>query len=786
MKHSKKLVALMVLCLMVLNSVAVFAADGDVWTKMPAPGQKYGAAADVILDSNKLDPILLTPEDYWYEMGGKVYEMTDLNDEFNKDEKNYLSNLASNKPGVPIPGNVSMGMEFLDANGKEKNTLVANGRDGVVVKLKVMDKNGVLNKDADDMTATVHTTFGKLAKEKVTIQDGTAEVYLTSETLTQPRTAVVTAIITDAGSKYAEYINVKAEGRVLMDPNPVSVERGAKLADAESDQADRIIMFFDKEVSAGDFKEGKYKVVLKTSVKSSDTEAVIPHPVLETELTEADVKAILPVENNNRALLLLLDVEKQKMLIDNAKINLTFTNLLMDKVAGDTGKAIFNLTDARKPEMTKVVGTNDAKASTITVTFSEAVYYYKDKSEMIDATKPENWAIDGKLLSTMKVKEIKVGELDKRNVVTITLDELLSAGKHSIQAANIGDWAAKTDIHENVMDTQTLDFSIGEGPGEVGKELRVLWAYADKDEEPVENNGYISDDVDKKYDYIRIRFNQPLRVDGRDTTALSNDNYTLNGSKFPIGTQIVFDKTMPEDAYIEPALKALMATWGDTFETGNNSEIKIILPQDTIKDPETTVINISGMIEAAAGDGKGGYIKLSNPDEYKLPLYILNKVALTPEEQQIQDVMDMIKALPDPSTIVDETTAKAAQPDVLKARAAYNALKPEQQAKVKNLKKLEDLEAAIKAHVKDVMTVEAKMANFGASVNVTAVTDSNIVTYKVFKADGTTPAMKNAAPIGTKRTAFYAGINAGDTIVFVGYDAADKEVARQTATIASK
>jgi hypothetical protein len=53
---------------------------------------------------------------------------------------------------------------------------------------------------------------------------------------------------------------------------------------------------------------------------------------------------------------------------------------------------------------------------------------------------------------------------DLRNVVTITLadGDYFTAGKHSIQGANIGDWADLSDAGNNVMNTQTLDFVIPE------------------------------------------------------------------------------------------------------------------------------------------------------------------------------------------------------------------------------------------------------------------------------------------------------------------------------------
>lgn len=710
MKHSKKLVALMVLCLMVLNSVAVFAENGDVWTKTPKA--KYGAASDLILDSNKLDPILLTPEDYLYEHGNKLYEMTDLNNEFAKDDVNYVQNLVKNQTGSPVPGS----LPTLEITSDEKEIL-ANGRAGTIVRIKVM-KDGKLDETADNMTATVHTTYGKLAKEKVTIQDGTAEVYLTSETLTQLRTAVITVIITDA--EHNDYINIRNEYELTMNPN--AEPGGARLVSAEAAQADRIIMFFDKEVDAKKIAQKGYKVKLLTSVDMADSDKLLPNGA---RYTEADIAGLLPVEGNSKALQLLLKVADQKILVDNARINLTFETT--HKGIKDIGQAIFNLTDARKPEMTKVEGKNIGKGkATVTVTFSEAVYY-KNASELIDATKLDNWAIDGEFLTkypaTIKVGDTISEKSDDRHIVTIELPVNLAEGKHSIQAANIGDWAALTHIDNNIMDTQTLDFDVkawneaDPGAPDTG-ELAVVWAYADKDMDPVEVNGFTSNDdalaVKERRDYIRIRFNQPLRKDGRETTALSNDNYTLNGQKFPIGTQIIFAETHPEPGHINQFLTDKLVQDPTYLTYEPNSEILIILPEGVVADPKATVINLSELIEAEAKDADGNHKKLgANADEFKLPYNIVEMSTLNPDQQAADKVMNMIKALPPVSTIVDEASAKAADPAVKAARAAFNALTAAQKKLVTNEDVLKALEAEIAKHVKSATLTNLSKTSLG-------------------------------------------------------------------------
>lgn len=707
MKNKKVLSLVLALVMVFGTAVTSFAAQYDIVHKTGDPMYSFTKFAQ---DSQITKKVGADLQNYLIEYKGKYYNTKDIQDYMDKNPDKALADaVASGIAPQAKPGN------YIKVTS-DKAKIVANGRDRALITIKVY-KGGVVDTDADNMTATVYSTFGKLGKEKVTIQDGEAEVLLTSETLTQPRTAIVRAVITDATD--ISYINMREEIEVEMDPNPGEVERGAKLADAEAAQADRIILFFDREVKASDYTSSgaaidptKARVKLLTSVSATDAEALLPNGKL---YDTKDIKGILGVQGNPRALQLLLDVSNQKVLTDNARINLTFTDLTRDKVVGDSGKAVFNLTDARRPELTAVEAKNTAKdAAEVKVTFSEAVYH-KDASEIFDAIKLENWAIDGELLSTKGATaavgdNLKDGDLstpdhmrDDRNVVTIKLPYNLDGGRHSIQAANIGDWAELTHDMNNRMETQTLDFEVKawEGtpstPGAV-KPLDVVWIYADKDRMPVELNGFKAN-TDTEHDYIRVRFNQPLRIDGREFTALSNDNYTVNGQKFPKGTQIIFDQTKPEPTHIDKELQDALAKDPSYLNNGVNSEILIILPEGTVMDPEATVINISEYIEALAKNADGTPIRLGkNADEFKLPYRIIEGT-VNPDQAAADAVKNLIDKLVDPATITDPASAAAAEPAAKAARAEFNKLTPAQQALVTNLKKLQDVEAAILAQV---------------------------------------------------------------------------------------
>jgi S-layer homology domain len=336
--------------------------------------------------------------------------------------------------------------------------LKADGASSTLVTFKLLDAEGNLLTDAKDVVVAFSTTFGNFAQKRVTVQNGVATVQLTSEALTSDKYAEVTAQVIEAQDK--NLIGLKAVGTVLMTPNPdqTEVQAGALMTDAEAYQADRVVAYFNKDVKVSDFvtangaiDPAKASIEVWTNVNNDLTGG-----------TKLNVVGLLPVQGNSKALQLVLD--KNTVLTDNANVLVKFTdNRFTAKVPSTK---VFKLTDARKPELLSV--TNEG-LKTLKVVFSEPV-------NEATAEKLENWSIDGKPLSsgawgvnpTVSVGDFdpKTG-VDTRHVVTITLGKdatgnqvYFKSGTHSLQAANIGDYAQLTDKFNNLMDTQTLDFTI--------------------------------------------------------------------------------------------------------------------------------------------------------------------------------------------------------------------------------------------------------------------------------------------------------------------------------------
>ncbi|WP_213023453.1 pectate lyase-like adhesive domain-containing protein, partial [Brevibacillus reuszeri] len=361
---------------------------------------------------------------------------------------------------------------FKPAVDAKDTVLKSENSSQTLVTFKLLDAAGNLMTDAQDVEVKFSTTWGTFAEQRVTVQKGIATVIFNAETLTSDKVAEITAQVIEAKDK--NLIGLKAVTSILLTPNPDAVDptTGALMGEAAAYQADRVVAYFNKPVSVSDF----------VFAAGDNKGAIDPSKAVAEVYTEANndgtggkpvkVLGLLEVPNNNKALQLILDKGDTNFpLVDNANVTVKFTDKRGSVQVPSTKS--FKLTDARKPAMLSVEreGLNKLK-----VVFSEAIF--EEGTTGFSARNLDNWIIDGKSLNskafgdTVKAK-IEVGDFnrskneDTRHVVTITLGEdnlgnqiYFKPGTHSLQGANIGDWAVKTDPRDNVMNTQTLDFDI--------------------------------------------------------------------------------------------------------------------------------------------------------------------------------------------------------------------------------------------------------------------------------------------------------------------------------------
>lgn len=431
----------------------------------------------------------------------------------------------------------------------------ADGASQSLATFKIVDKEGNIATNAQDVEVAFATTFGSFAEQRVSVQNGVATNMLTSEFLTVDRTALITATIVEAAD--ASLIGKKAETSIVMSPNPGSASEnfGASMTAAEADQADRVIAYFNKDVSVSGYDPDNDGAVFDAGTGYSAFEKasvmVRKDSVSAITGTACAVKGLMPVTGNTKALQILLDVETSSAnaLTDNSDVYVEFT----DKTGTlpVTKSATFRLTDARKPAMLSVANEG---LNVLKVTFSEPVNADPLK---FNAQDENNWTIDGTLLSdvaTWGAATAEVGQFDPatgtdlRKVVTITLGagKYFAPGNHSIQAANIGDWAALSD-NNNVMNTQTLDFNIpvdNEAPTatvEVQSPEQWLITF---NKDVLENATQFATNITlEKYNTTTAAWETDARVASVGTAAVNDTNLNL------VVTKIVNNKFLVQTDY---------------------------------------------------------------------------------------------------------------------------------------------------------------------------------------------------------------------------------------------
>ncbi|AFS71546.1 hypothetical protein [Exiguobacterium antarcticum] len=333
------------------------------------------------------------------------------------------------------------------------STIVANGADNTEVTFLLKDKaTGEVDQNADDIVLKLSTSFGALAKDRVTIQDGKATVLLTSEFSNTDLEAMIRAeIIETAAGDYKNLIGkISGETKVKFSTiavTPAPIEMINVLA-AESNQADRVTVFLDKAVS----RELLLKSFFDKKLDGSFEKYTNENLTIEQFDGTKRVIGVKAVPSNSKAFELILD--KESYLQDNAVVKLTA------KITSSTdtevkSKASFKLTDARPAEVTsvKAIGLNQLE-----VKFSEAV----DSADFkIDGQ------YGGKYFDVLTNDFDNVTGVDQRDTMKIVLKDnypglkegYFAAGKHSLQVSSINDFAALTD-ETNIGTTQNLDFTV--------------------------------------------------------------------------------------------------------------------------------------------------------------------------------------------------------------------------------------------------------------------------------------------------------------------------------------
>lgn len=371
----------------------------------------------------------------------------------------------------------------------EKPYLKSDGASSTVITCEIRDAQGKVMENAD-VEVRFTATRGNLGSERVTAQKGIAKTTLRSEFLNANARTVITATVVESRTN-PELINSSGTMDITMTPNPDDyvATTGAVITSAESNQADRITAFFNKEVKVDDYLYASNKTLNKKVAITVKDGVNNSYNMITGD--QINVIGLLPVEGNPQAMELILE----SPLTDNSNVGVNFQDKTGTQATNND--VFFKLTDARQPGVVQV---DNVGYRTVEADFSEPVLskqamaadksldatYNKGANGTYAADEGAHFLIDGIPVENArfgesssagkgkgKQAEVVVGEFkngeDNRNKVTIKLGKdsdgkrkYLSPGQHSLQVVNVGDWASYTDGSRNILQTQTLDFTVEE------------------------------------------------------------------------------------------------------------------------------------------------------------------------------------------------------------------------------------------------------------------------------------------------------------------------------------
>jgi hypothetical protein len=348
------------------------------------------------------------------------------------------------KDRITLPEPTPVGNELEVTFGK--SSLVGNGADNTQVTLTVRDaKTGAVATDADDLVLEVGTSHGSLASERVTVQNGVATVSLTSEFTEEALKAVVTGKLIEAAadSKWHDEIgNLVASGSINFTAISSEVDEATvpSLLKAESNEADRLTLYFDKAVTPAMYLEmanGKFVVDADGNVVFKEEAQLSVFQADETHT----IRGLKSVAGNSKALEVVLDVVESD-LTPNALV--TVASGFVDEFGNslDYSLKTFTFTDARRPEVTSVE-VNSMRE--LTLIFSEPVTTEYAENAVI--------TVDGQEV-TFEDGEFNQNGEDLRHEITVRTEDFLKAGAHSVQVSGVEDYAG------NVISNDSLDFNV--------------------------------------------------------------------------------------------------------------------------------------------------------------------------------------------------------------------------------------------------------------------------------------------------------------------------------------
>lgn len=445
---NKKILSLVLALVMVLGTFStVFADDFDLVHKTNSA--KNHTFFEFMEDTSAFEEVVDDFSNYLIEYNDKLYLVSEVQAELDGGAASIAAAVVGLTPYTPLP---ELEKWFIQLDTTAINdTIIANGDDNTTVIIKIVDEDGVVQ-PVNGIVIELSTSHGTLASagqlQRVTLQNGMGTIKLNSEFSATPIVAQLTAKLYEAAEEYKELIGQKeVTFNVFFKPlGSETLETPIMLLAAESNQADRVTLYFDKEVDIEEFE-----------ANLEDSAEVFDIDVDQAGLSDyLNPVGFLPVPGNNKAVVAVLDVEDTP-LRDNTW---TWVEYWIASDYGVVYKEVnFLLTDARQPELVEVMVEADS-LNQIRLKFSESI-------SDIEGITIDGGSVDivGWDIGTFDSADLTDGTFvpfkDYRSYVDVYINGWLEAGDHSVTVTKAADWAGVTDP-KNVSTTQTLDFTVGE------------------------------------------------------------------------------------------------------------------------------------------------------------------------------------------------------------------------------------------------------------------------------------------------------------------------------------
>ena len=450
---NKRIASLVLALMMILSSfTTAFAMDLDLFNPVTDTTHSFNSFVD---SPAVFEDVSSNVGDYLIEFEGNYYKVSEVSAKLLAGAANFEEAIEDLTPvDIEVPEEPEKPWEIRFSTTAEDDTITADGDDNTTLIIELIDVVTGEVVPANGINVQLLTSHGSLASTgrsaRVTLEKGRTTIKLNSEHSATPIAAEITVKLVEATQEqkdkigqheFVKYVFFKPFDAGDLDAPPILVA-------AESNQADRVTLYFDKEVSIADFYLNNLDEDFYDNLYLSQD---------GDNYNYYEVLGLLPVEGNDKAIVAVLYDYDLFPLKDNM-----WTEVYLSQYT-DYGiienEVEFILTDARQPELVEVRTVGDS-LKLLELEFSESIYRVIEVIIDGDTVPVNGWTI-----GTFEPGYFDDGEyipsVDERHLVTVELadDAWFTAGWHSVTVRGAWDFAAASDLN-NRSTTQTLDFEI--------------------------------------------------------------------------------------------------------------------------------------------------------------------------------------------------------------------------------------------------------------------------------------------------------------------------------------